>query len=195
MGISNRLKSVKTWLGLLCPGVRSSLLPALTAKIRQTILHSNTGIMVVVVVAGDAAETADATAALLSGKFRFFQQQSFHIREDKTLVERTGAVDVSDVALAIDQKNAQNMIKRTLRVGRVLPLVDGLAIDVEDGLQLRARFRRDKEPVTTWFFITQAFRVTGQALRRVVFRIKTQTDKTQILYQGVVIFARAIELA
>jgi hypothetical protein len=51
MAISNRLKSVKAWLGLLCLGLRFSALPVQTTKVRQITLHSITDIMAAVVVA------------------------------------------------------------------------------------------------------------------------------------------------
>ena len=51
MAISNRLKSVKAWLGLLALALRSSALPVLTTKVRQTILHIITNIMAAAVAA------------------------------------------------------------------------------------------------------------------------------------------------
>jgi hypothetical protein len=45
MTSSNRLKSVKAWLGPIALALRYSVLPVLTTKVRQTILHSITDIM------------------------------------------------------------------------------------------------------------------------------------------------------
>ena len=76
------------------------------------------------------------TDGLLSRKFRLFQQQRFHIGKDKARIERAGTVDVPDAAFAIDEKDAQGVIKRTLRIGRVGPFVHGLTIGGENRFQV-----------------------------------------------------------
>jgi uncharacterized membrane protein YjjP (DUF1212 family) len=67
MAISNRLKSVKAWLGLVCShlAVRFSALLVLTTKVRQTTLHSITDIMeVVAVVAADIMDMDKAECSI-----------------------------------------------------------------------------------------------------------------------------------
>ena len=103
-------------------------------------------------------------------KFRFFQQQSFHIGEDQAGIERAGTVDVPDAAFAIDEKDAQGVVERTLWIGGVGPFVHGLVVGGEDGFQLRARFRRGEAPFAARFFFADGFGISGETLRRVVLR-------------------------
>ena len=52
-------------------------------------------------------------------KFCFFQQQGFHIGKDQAGIERAGTVDVPNATFAIDEKDAQGVVKRALWIGRV----------------------------------------------------------------------------
>jgi hypothetical protein len=53
------------------------------------------------------------TADYCFESFASSNNRSFHIRENQARIERAGTVDVPDAAFAIDQKNAQDVIKRT----------------------------------------------------------------------------------
>src|SRR5213595_4288455 len=72
------------------------------------------------------------------------QHQRSHVREDEPEIERAGTVDVSDTAFAIDEINAQGVVKGTLRVIWIAAPVHSLAVGFEYGLQLRLRTRGKK---------------------------------------------------
>jgi hypothetical protein len=57
-----------------------------------------------------------ATAWLLFRKFRFFLQRRFHIGQDEAGIKRRRTVDVPYTTFAIDEKDSENVIERTLRV-------------------------------------------------------------------------------
>jgi hypothetical protein len=59
MAISDRLKSMRAWLGLSGLAARSSALPVLTTKMSQTILHSITDIMAAAVDVIDMGKDKD----------------------------------------------------------------------------------------------------------------------------------------
>ena len=61
-------------------------------------------------------------------KFGFLEQQGFYIGENETGIEGAGTVDVPNAAFAVDEKDAENVEERTLRIGRVGPFVYGLAV-------------------------------------------------------------------
>src|SRR5437867_6337228 len=72
------------------------------------------------------------SVTLLLRKFRFFEQQRLHVGEDEARIERAGAVDIADAAVAIDQEHSQSVVKRALRVGGVGAFIHGLAVRVEN---------------------------------------------------------------
>jgi hypothetical protein len=73
-----------------------------------------------------------ATAWSLFRKFRFSLQQRFHIGQDEAGIKRRRTVGVPYTTFAIDEKDSQNVIERTLRVVGVRTLLDCLAVPAEE---------------------------------------------------------------
>ena len=80
-----------------------------------------------------------------AGLRRLHHQRS-HIGEHQARVERAGAVNVADVAGAIDEEDPQGVIQWAGWVERVFLFVHGLAVGGEDGLEFRLRRRGDEVP-------------------------------------------------
>lgn len=72
--------------------------------------------------------------ALLFRKPRGFQYERLHVGQDEPRVERAGTVDVPDASCAVDEKDAQGMVKGTLWIGSVKPFVHGLVVSDENRL-------------------------------------------------------------
>src|SRR5204863_2301461 len=77
---------------------------------------------------------------LLRRHFRFVEQQGFDVGQDEARIECAGTVDISDAAFSIDEKNAEDMIKRALRIFWILSFVHRLTVAIENLVQVCTRF-------------------------------------------------------
>ena len=82
----------------------------------------------------------------LCGGMSVLHSQRLHVGEDETKVQGSGAVDVPNAALGIDEEHTENVVQGSGRIRGVALAAHGLAVRVEDGSKLVRRGGREKPP-------------------------------------------------
>lgn len=131
---------------------------------------------------------------LLAQRFGLFEDQCFHISQDEPRVESTGAVDVSDAGLAVDEEHSKGVEERALGIIGIRAFVDGLVVGGEDGGESGGRLGGGEAPFAARFFFADGFGIIRETLGCVVVGVEAQADEAEVFRQQSIIKAELMEL-